>query len=281
MLKQLFLMPLAAVFQGGASMDVIAQQEPDQRKVRIEIVTTENGETKRVTREFDAHDDAQIQDALRELGVLDHFRVNGDGDNVTIDIRRFGGDDEESMALSMAPLPPLPPVPPMPALCGKQAYLGVSTESLNDELRSRIKTSLKEGAYVMSVAEDTPAAGIGLKEGDIITAVEGDAIAGPQELAEAIRDHEAGDKVKITYYRDGKKNTVTAELDEHQNSAFAYAYNFDPEHGGEDWDWDSYMGDTPPTHEPRAFLGVTPADGDEHTDGAAIGGVEEDRKSVV
>jgi len=275
----LLLITLASVFQTGTSPQEPVPQGTADRKVRIEIVTTENGETKRVAREFDANDDAQLHEALRELGVLDHLRVDGDGDNVTVDIRHFGDHaDDENMALTIAPVPPmapLPPMRPMAPLCEDHAYLGVSTRNLSEELRERTKTTLTEGAYVTDVVDDTPAAEIGLAEGDIITAVDDDAITGPKDLSEVIRAHEPGDKVKITYHRDGKKNTATAELEEHESKEFAYAYNFGPEHGSEEWDWESYMGDTPLPTEPRAFLGVTPADDDENAKGAAIGGVEE------
>lgn len=281
MFKQLFLMPLAAVFQSGSSADAFAQQDPDQRKVRIEIVTTENGETKRITREFDANDEEQLQKALRDLGVLDHMRVDGDGENVTIDIRRFADDmDPEDMVLSLAPLAPLAPLPPTSprspmapvAPCEPRAYLGVSTAPLSDALRESSK--LKGGAHISSVIDDTPAAKAGLQAGDIITAVDNDAVDGPKELSEAVRSHEPGDKVKVTYYRDAKKNSVTVELDAHSDEAFTYSFGM-PEHGSEEWDWDSYMGDTPGTPEPRAFLGVTPGDGEADANGATIGGVEE------
>ncbi len=278
MLKQLFLMPLAAVFQTGATPDAFAQQDPDQRKVRIEIVTTENGETKRVTREFDANNEEQLQKALRDLGVLDRLRVDGEGENVTIDIRRFADDmDPEDMMLSLAPIPPLAPLPPIPpvapvAPCEPRAYLGVSTEPLSDALRASAK--LKSGAHISSVIDGTPAAKAGLKAGDIITAVDNDAVDGPKELSEAVRSHDPGDKVKVTYFRDAKKNSVTVELDTHADEAFAYSFEM-PEHGSEEWDWESYMGDTPGTSEPRAFLGVTPGDGEADAKGATIGGVAE------
>ncbi|MEO8589069.1 MAG: PDZ domain-containing protein [Flavobacteriales bacterium] len=275
----LLLITLASVFQSSSPQQAPTPQTPPERKVRIEIVTTENGETKRVTREFDANDEAQLRDVLRELGVLDHMRVDADGDNVTIDIRRFSDDaDDTDMALTIAPIAPLSPLSPMAPFppCEKHAFLGVVTNELNDELRAKAKSALKEGAYVVEVNEDTPAAKAGLKAGDIITAVDGDAVSGPDELSEAIREHEAGDKVKIGYERDGKKNTATAELEERSDmDGFAYAYNFDPEHGSEGWDWDSYYGDTPGASETRAFLGVSPADGDDDGSGAAIGDVTE------
>ena len=114
MIEQLLFMPLAAVFQGGALPEAEAPQEPVDRKVRIGIVTTENGETKTVTKEFDASSEAEIQQALKDLGVMDHFNVSGEGENVTIDIRRsMDGEDDEEMTLSIAPMAPMAPIAPM------------------------------------------------------------------------------------------------------------------------------------------------------------------------
>lgn len=277
----LLLITLASVFQSGTTQQEPTPAPTPDRKVRIEIVTTENGETKRVTREFDASDAEQMQDVLREMGVMDKMHVDGDGENVTIDIRRYSEDaeDGEDMMLSiapMAPLAPLAPLPPMHAMaCEKHAYLGVSTRSLDDELRAELKTELKEGAYVIEVIEDTPAEKIGLKKGDIITAVDATKVSGPEDLSEAIKSHEPGDKVKVTWFRDGKKNTASAELDEHETKAFAYAYR-NPGHGDAEWDME-YLDDMKMLAEPRAFLGVNPADDDvaENSNGAAIGKVED------
>lgn len=280
----LLLITLASVFQSGTTQQEPTPAPTPDRKVRIEIVTTENGETKRVTREFDASDADQMQDVLREMGVMDKMRVDGDGENVTIDIRRFGGDPEngEDMIMSIAPLAPMSPMAPLPPMkamaCEKHAYLGVSTRNLDDELRAELKTDLKEGAYVIEVIDDTPAKKIGLKEGDIITAVDEAKVTGPKDLSEAIKAHEPGDNVKVTYYRNGKKSTATAKLEEHESKAFAYAYRY-PGDGEFEFDMEDLedMHELQALAEPRAFLGVNPADEDAAASakGAAIGEIEE------
>jgi membrane-associated protease RseP (regulator of RpoE activity) len=258
--KQLLFIPLAAVFQGGTLPQATAQ-EPEERKVRIEVVTTENGETKRVTKEFDAANEAELQEALRELGVMEHMSF-GEGDGrIDIDIRRHGGSGEDRSArYFMSPNAPMPPQPPgAPAVCEPVAYLGVSTKpSSNGE----------KGAVVTEVIEGTPAAALGLKSGDVITQVGNSTIEGPDALIEAICAQKPGDKVKVTWLRDGKKMNGNAELS--QRKSTNYAFEFDEE----DFEW---MGESDEQYahaEPRAFLGVTPADGDSDM-GAMIGSVEE------
>ena len=85
-------------------------------------------------------------------------------------------------------------------LADNKAMLGVTTE----------KT--EEGVMVRSVSDESAAEKAGLKEGDIITAVNGEKIASPDELSKAMKDKNPGDKVEISYTREGKKAAVTAEL---------------------------------------------------------------------
>jgi len=68
------------------------------------------------------------------------------------------------------------------------------------------------GVKVTEVNDETAAAKIGLKEDDIITKVDGKKVADPDDLTKIIRDHKPGDKVAITYERDKKEQTATAEL---------------------------------------------------------------------
>lgn len=275
MYKTFLFMPLAAVFQGSTAPQAIAQEQEKDRKVRIEIVTSENGETKRVTHEFDAADEEAMQQAMRELGIMDHLTLDGDDRDLQIDIRRFGMDraddiDAEDIRVLMAPMPAMPPDAPQPPACAPKGYLGVSTASLTPEQARTSKAPGGKGAYVTEVVEDTPAAELGLKEGDVIVEVDGDAVKDPWSLSEAVGANDPGEKVKVVWYRGGKRMAGTVELDESTTDFFSFS--FPPEHGSEGWDWESHFGDVADM-EPRAFLGVTPGDGE--GDGARIGSVEE------
>jgi S1-C subfamily serine protease len=57
---------------------------------------------------------------------------------------------------------------------------------------------LQQGAIILSVAEGSPAAEAGLKEGDLISAVDGEAIDSPDGLADAIAAYSPGDRVTLT-----------------------------------------------------------------------------------
>lgn len=57
-----------------------------------------------------------------------------------------------------------------------------------------------------------PAAAAGLKAGDVITKFDGKTINGPDELIVAVRAKNVGDRVTLTYIRDGKAHTVSLTL---------------------------------------------------------------------
>ncbi|HUS61852.1 MAG TPA: trypsin-like peptidase domain-containing protein [Acidimicrobiales bacterium] len=68
------------------------------------------------------------------------------------------------------------------------------------------------GALVVSVADGSPAAKVGLAAGDLITDVAGRAVDGAAALAAAVRSHAPGDVVEIRYVRDGKAKTDSVTL---------------------------------------------------------------------
>ncbi|XVJ66693.1 MAG: PDZ domain-containing protein [Lacibacter sp.] len=82
----------------------------------------------------------------------------------------------------------------------KRAFLGVSTDEVSNGLK------------ITEVSNESAAAAAGLKEGDIITNVDGKEMKESEQLVEAIRAHKPGDEVSIEYLRNGKKQTTTATL---------------------------------------------------------------------
>src|SRR6188768_1888334 len=69
------------------------------------------------------------------------------------------------------------------------------------------------GVKVTEVMEGTPAARVGLRVGDELTAVDGVALAGPDDLVRSITAHRGGDKVKLELARGARKLSVTAVLE--------------------------------------------------------------------
>jgi len=69
------------------------------------------------------------------------------------------------------------------------------------------------GAEVKDVTSGGAGDKAGIKKGDVVTALNGNAVNGADALVASIRGYEPGEKVKLTYLRDGKKQTTEVTLD--------------------------------------------------------------------
>ena len=85
----------------------------------------------------------------------------------------------------------------------QHAYLGVSVTAAADGTA---------GAQLAEVRSGTPAAEAGLQAGDVLTAVDGDAVSSAAALQSAIDAKKPGDRVILDYLRDGAHRTVTVTL---------------------------------------------------------------------
>lgn len=75
-----------------------------------------------------------------------------------------------------------------------------------------------EGIYVSKVVDGGAAADAGIKEGDVIIAVDGNKVTNMAELQEIIARKRPGDKVSLTYLHEKKKQTETVVLKNEQGN---------------------------------------------------------------
>lgn len=68
------------------------------------------------------------------------------------------------------------------------------------------------GVLVYALAPDGPAAKAGIRPGDVLTAVGGQKVASVEELFAALRQHDPGEGVAISYVRDGGTHTAHAQI---------------------------------------------------------------------
>lgn len=95
----------------------------------------------------------------------------------------------------------------------QRAYLGIRFIELSPELIAEKELSgPTAGIYVAQVEDRSAAMAAGLAEGDIITAIDGRPTRSTAELQEAIAHFSPGDTVTVTYYRDGRADSVEATL---------------------------------------------------------------------
>lgn len=71
------------------------------------------------------------------------------------------------------------------------------------------------GALVLEVDEDGPAAEAGLRDGDIIWRIDGDAIEEGDDLSERILEYEPGDEVELGISRGRRERTIEVTLARH------------------------------------------------------------------
>ncbi|MFC8600395.1 trypsin-like peptidase domain-containing protein [Isoptericola sp. NPDC057191] len=90
----------------------------------------------------------------------------------------------------------------------QHAFLGVTMQDTTvtaDDVTRR-------GAKVIDVSSGSPAADAGLQSGDVIVAIDDDAVNGAESLTAYVREKAADQKVTLTYVRDGKTQTVDVTL---------------------------------------------------------------------
>lgn len=92
------------------------------------------------------------------------------------------------------------------------AYLGVASTMITPEIQKQLGLSTTKGVALQQVGKGSPAADAGLRSGDVVTAIDGQPIASPEDVLAAIREHQPGDKVTVTYVRDREKHTVDVTL---------------------------------------------------------------------
>ncbi len=96
----------------------------------------------------------------------------------------------------------------------QRGWLGVRIQPVTDDIADALGLDTASGAIVADAEGGTPADRAGIRPGDVITQVNGDAIADPRELSRAIADFDPGTEVTITIQRDGRERTVEVELGE-------------------------------------------------------------------
>ncbi len=95
---------------------------------------------------------------------------------------------------------------------GSGTFLGVQLTELTDELRTHFGAPEGQGVMVAKVVEGSPAALAGVRVGDVVTAVDGEAVRGSGSLGRLIRGRDEGETVALEVYRDGRVETLSPTL---------------------------------------------------------------------
>ena len=94
----------------------------------------------------------------------------------------------------------------------KRGYLGVMIQPVSQDIAEGLGLKAAGGALVDQAEPGTPAAEAGLKSGDVITKLNAQSINDAADLTRHVASLKPGDKVEISYLRDGMEKTVSLTL---------------------------------------------------------------------
>jgi S1-C subfamily serine protease len=94
----------------------------------------------------------------------------------------------------------------------QRSYIGIRGASVADYLQAYPDGDLgtESGVYIVQIYTDSPAAKAGLKEGDVITGLEGKEILTMTQLISTLFQYRPGDEVELSVLRDGR--TIKAKV---------------------------------------------------------------------
>jgi len=113
---------------------------------------------------------------------------------------------------------------------GSGAWLGVYTQELDQRLAKSLELTVERGALVNEVVDDSPADLAGIREDDVITAVNGQAVADSEDLLDLIADLQPGDSASITIVRGDQTLDLAATLESRRRSRSDREFS---------WGWDA------------------------------------------
>ncbi len=104
----------------------------------------------------------------------------------------------------------------------QRGYLGLSyaPDGLSEQQKKANGIKDGDGIYVTGVADDGAAKQAGITKGDFVTKVGGVSIGSSAELQEQLSRYKPGDRVDVTYVRNGSEKTVSVTL---KNKSGTYA----------------------------------------------------------
>lgn len=98
----------------------------------------------------------------------------------------------------------------------QRPYLGVSMANLSDAQYAfypRLENlPISQGVYISKVENGSPAEKAGIQSGDIITKLDGEEVPSLAYLRYLLYQHDVGDSISVTVYRDGQEKDLTISL---------------------------------------------------------------------
>ncbi len=107
----------------------------------------------------------------------------------------------------------------------QRGYLGILIRDISGDLVEAENLKTAEGVYVDSLMATSAAADAGLKEGDVITSVNGVDVNNTADLLEQVGIHRPGDEVKVVVDRNGREMNFDVVLSNRKGTKEILASN--------------------------------------------------------
>jgi serine protease Do len=102
---------------------------------------------------------------------------------------------------------------------GGSSYLGIGVADITIARAKALNLKEERGAEVTNVAKDSPADKAGIKQGDVVLEYDGAAVEGIEQITRLVRETPIGRQVKISVWRNGAAQTLTATVEASRSSA--------------------------------------------------------------
>ncbi len=106
-----------------------------------------------------------------------------------------------------------------------RAYLGILPQEITSDLRKSLDLKETSGVLIAKVEANTPAEKAGLKNGDVITEIEGQKVPNVSKFRLTIANYNVGQDINIKVMRDSKEVTIKAKLEERPSDRVAANFN--------------------------------------------------------
>jgi serine protease Do len=100
-----------------------------------------------------------------------------------------------------------------------RGFLGVGIQDVNRDIADSVGLKDAAGALVTEPTKDSPADKAGVKSGDVITAVDGQAVSNALDLSRTIAGKNPGTAVELSVWRDGKEQKISVTLGKLEETA--------------------------------------------------------------
>ncbi|UJW76568.1 Do family serine endopeptidase [Rhizobium sp. SL42] len=96
----------------------------------------------------------------------------------------------------------------------ERGWLGVQIQPVTDDIADSLGLSEASGALVVSPQAGSPGEKAGIKQGDVVTAVNGEPVKDPRDLARRIAAFAPDTTVDVAVWREGKSTEIKVKLGE-------------------------------------------------------------------